>query len=52
MLLIILFVAPVTLGIHKLLGPGWKNHLLPGIILISIFSALSWIDEKNFRKTK
>lgn len=42
----ILLVAPVTLGIHKLLGPGWKNHLIPGVILIILFSIWTGIDEK------
>jgi hypothetical protein len=43
----ILLIAPVTLGVHRLLGPGWKNHLIPGLILISLFSIWSWIDEKR-----
>jgi len=46
-LLLILLIAPVTLGIHKLLGPGWKNHLLPGAILVILFSIWSWIDERK-----
>lgn len=45
--LLILLISPVALGLHKLLGPGWRNHLLPGIILIVLFSIWSWIDEKN-----
>ena len=45
--LLILFIAPVTLGIYKLIGLGWKNHLLPGITLVILFSIWSWIDEKN-----
>jgi hypothetical protein len=49
-LIIILLIAPVTFGVHKLLGPGWRNNLIPGIILISLFSILSWLDEKNFKK--
>jgi hypothetical protein len=49
-LIIILLIAPVTFGVHKLLGPGWRNHLAPGIILISLFSLLSWLDERNFQK--
>ncbi len=48
-IIIILLVAPVALGVHKLLGPGWKNHLLPGVILIILFSIWSWIDEKRFK---
>ena len=43
----ILFMTPVTFGVHKLLCPGWRNHLLPGLILIILFSALSWVDEKK-----
>jgi len=41
----ILLVAPVTLGIHKLLGPGWKNHLIPGVILMILFNIWTEIDE-------
>jgi hypothetical protein len=48
--LIILLIAPVALGLHKLIGPGWKNHLLPGFIFIVLFSVWSWIDEKNVKK--
>jgi len=48
-IIIILLTAPVALGIHKLIGPGWKNHLIPGIILVVIFSIWSWIDEKKFK---
>lgn len=44
-LLLILLIAPVALGIHKLIGPGWKNHLLPGVILVVLFSIWSGIDE-------
>ncbi|MFA5136013.1 MAG: hypothetical protein WC489_01310 [Patescibacteria group bacterium] len=46
-ILMILLIAPVTLGVHKLLGSGWRNHLIPGILLIVLFSIWSWIDEKN-----
>jgi len=48
-IIIILLVAPVALGVHKLLGPGWKNHLIPGVILIILFSIWSWMDEKRFK---
>lgn len=48
-IIIILLVAPVALGIYKFIGPGWKNHLIPGIVLIAIFSIWSWIDEKKFK---
>jgi hypothetical protein len=47
----ILFMAPVTFGVQKLLGPGWRNHLLPGFILIILFSILSWVDEKKIKTT-
>ena len=49
-LIIILLVAPVTLGIHKFLGSEWKNHLIPGMFLIIIFSVLSWLDEKSYKR--
>ncbi|NMB83958.1 hypothetical protein GYA28_01580 [Candidatus Roizmanbacteria bacterium] len=48
-ILMILLIAPVTLGVHKLLGSGWRNHLIPGIVLVVLFSVLSWIDEKNIK---
>lgn len=44
---LILLVAPVTLGLHKLFAFGWKSYLIPGIILISLFSVWSWTDERN-----
>ncbi|HPN55203.1 MAG TPA: hypothetical protein PLB52_04795 [Candidatus Moranbacteria bacterium] len=49
-IILILLIAPVALGIHKFLGPGWRNHLIPGIILIVLFSIWSWIDEKQAQK--
>jgi hypothetical protein len=45
--IIILLVAPVTLGLYKLFNFGWRSYLIPGIILISLFSIFSWIDERN-----
>lgn len=48
-IIIIFLIAPVALGIHKFIGPGWKNHLIPGIILIVIFSIWSWIDERKYK---
>lgn len=49
-IILILLIAPVALGIHKFLGPGWRNHLIPGIILMVLFSIWSWIDEKQSKK--
>ena len=46
-IILILLVAPVTLGLHKLFAFGWRSYLIPGIVLISLFSIWSWIDEKN-----
>ena len=46
-IILILLVAPVTLGLHKFFGFGWRSYLIPGIILISLFSIWSWADEKN-----
>ena len=48
-IVIILLTTPVALGIHKLIGPGWKNHLIPGVILVALFSIWSWIDEKKYK---
>ena len=45
--IIILLVAPTTLGLHKLFDFGWRSYLIPGIILITLFSIWSWIDEKK-----
>jgi len=46
-IILILLVAPATLGLHKLFALGWRNYLIPGITLITLFSIWSWIDEKN-----
>jgi len=46
-IILILFVAPVTLGLHKFFGFSWRSYLIPGIVLISLFSLWSWIDEKD-----
>lgn len=48
-ILLILLISPVALGLHKLIGPGWKNHLIPGLALITLFSIWSWIDEKSVK---
>jgi len=48
-IIIILLTAPVAMGIHKFIGPGWKSHLVPGAILVILFSFWSWIDEKKFK---
>lgn len=50
-IILIFLIAPVSLGIHKFLGQGWRNHLIPGIILIVLFSIWSWIDEKQSKKS-
>lgn len=49
-ILAIIFIAPVTFGVHKLLGPGWRSHLIPGIILITLFSIWSWMDERRRKR--
>jgi len=46
----ILLIAPTTLGLHKLFGFCWRSHLIPGIILITLFSIWSWADEKKQNK--
>lgn len=46
-IILILLVAPVALGLHKLFAFGWRSYLIPGIILISLFSVWSWTDERN-----
>lgn len=46
-IILILLVAPVTLGLHKLFALGWRSYLIPGIVLISLFSIWSWADERN-----
>jgi len=46
----ILFMVPATLGVHKLLGSGWKNLLLPGFILVIIFTIVSAVDEKKSKQ--
>lgn len=49
-ILAILFIAPVTFGVYKILGLGWRNHLIPGIVLVTLFSVWSWIDEKKAKR--
>lgn len=46
-ILLILFIAPTTLGLYKIFALGWRSYLIPGIILITLFSIWSWLDEKN-----
>ncbi|MCR4313081.1 MAG: hypothetical protein NUV58_02440 [Candidatus Roizmanbacteria bacterium] len=46
-IILILLIAPTTLGLYKLFNFGWKSHLIPSFILIVLFSILSWIDERN-----
>jgi len=45
--LLILLVIPSSLGLHKLFAAGWKSYLIPGIVLIILFSFWSWFDEKK-----
>lgn len=45
--ILILLVVPATLGLYKLFDWGWRSYLIPGIFLITLFSILSWMDEKN-----
>ncbi len=49
-LIIILLIIPSILGLNKLFAYGWKGSLIPGIVLIGLFSVWSWIDEKNLKK--
>jgi len=46
-IILILMVAPVAFGLHKLFDFGWRSYLIPGIVLISLFSIWSWTDERN-----
>lgn len=46
-IIIILLIVPVTLGLHNFFGFGWRSRLIPGIILIILFSIWSWIDEQK-----
>ncbi len=48
----ILLILPVSLGVHKLLGPGWRNHLLPGAVLIITFSIWTGIAESKAKREK
>ncbi len=48
-IILILFIAPATLGMQKLFTSDWRGYLIPGIILIILFSAWSSIDEKKFK---
>lgn len=46
-LLLIFLIAPVAFGVHKLIGLGWKGHLIPGVLLVVLFSIWSWADEQK-----
>ena len=46
-IILILLVTPTTLGLHKLFAFGWRSYMIPGIVLISLFSIWSWTDEKQ-----
>lgn len=46
-IILILLVAPATFGLHTLFDWGWRSYLIPGIILISLFSIWSWRDERH-----
>lgn len=46
-IILILLVAPTTLGLHKIFDLGWKSYLIPSIVFISLFSLWSWIDEQT-----
>jgi len=45
--ILILLVTPTTIGLNQLFNFGWRSYLIPGIILISLFSIWSWADERN-----
>ena len=47
--ILILLIFPSTLGAYRLFGAGWRGYLLPGVILIILFSVWSWLDEKQHK---
>ena len=48
-LLIVLLILPSIFGLHKFFAYGWKGYLVPGFILIGLFSVWSWADENRFK---
>ena len=48
-LIIILLIIPGVFDFPRLFGSSWQSHLLPGLLLIILFSIWSWIDEKRYR---
>lgn len=49
-IILLLLIVPVTLGAQKIIGLGWRGYLIPGIVLIVLFSILSWADEEKNKK--
>lgn len=49
-IILILLVAPVAFGLHNLIDFGWRSYLIPGIVLITLFSVWSWLDERQAQK--
>ncbi len=49
-IILILLTAPSILGLQTILGADWRGHLLPGILLVGIFSLFSWADEQKTKR--
>lgn len=49
-IILILLAAPATLGLHRFVGFDWRSRVIPGIILMALFSVWSWIDEQKAKK--
>lgn len=49
-IILILLAAPATLGLYRLIGDDWRSRVIPGIILIGLFSVWSWMDEQKAKK--
>jgi len=46
-IILILLVAPSALGLGRFFSSDWRGQIIPGLILIIIFSVFSWMDEKK-----
>jgi len=45
--MIILMLLPTTIGLQRFFDTGWRGQLTPGIVLMVVFSIVSWFDEKR-----
>jgi len=45
----ILLILPTVFGLHRFIG-GWRGNIIPGVMLIIIFSIWTGIEDHKFKK--